>query len=67
MPFGIVACSFSDNLSRNSCISYGFWLSRSCFQPVITVRAVMEELVMKKEEETTAVNVEVAGLENDVK
>ena len=49
--------------------AYGFsWLSRSCFQPVITVHHVlMEEPVMKKAEETTAVNVEVAGLENDVK
>ena len=39
----------------------------SCFQPVITVHALMEEPVMKKAEETTAVNVEVAGLENGVK
>ena len=39
----------------------------SCFQPVITVHSLMEEPVMKKAEETTAVNVEVAGLENDVK
>ena len=38
----------------------------SCFQPVITVHALMEEPVMMAEE-TTAVNAEVAGLENDVK
>ena len=38
----------------------------SCFQPVITVHALMEEPVMRAQE-TTAVNVEVAGLENDVK
>ena len=48
-------------------LPYGFWLSRSCFQSAIPVRALMEEPVMKKAEETTAVNVEVAGLENDVK
>ena len=38
----------------------------SCFQPVIKVHALMEEPVMRAEE-TTAVNAEVAGLENDVK
>ena len=48
-------------------LPYGFRLSRSCFQSAIPVRALMEEPVMKKAEETTAVNVEVAGLENDVK
>ena len=50
-----------------NCLVYGFWLSRSCFQPVITVHALMEEPAKKKAEETTAVNVEVPGLENDVK
>ena len=25
MPFGIVSCTFSDNLSRNSCIRNGKW------------------------------------------
>ena len=47
--------------------AYGFGLSRYCFQPVITVHALMKEPAKKKAEETTAAIVEVAGLENDVK
>ena len=52
MPFGIVTCTFSDNLSRNSCIS-GIWPAGShfCKESYVRFRMTINRVTLQHNKE----------------